>query len=140
MDTVLRDPLFPRLKAHLVESTGLAYYADKDHDLARRVARRLATAGISNCASYFELLRDPLRGPAELDELIAEITIGETYFSVTGSISTLFAIRYFPICFCGTGSRVLCASGARVALTDLNPTRWPSCSSVRWPANSPDGT
>jgi chemotaxis protein methyltransferase CheR len=79
-DSLLDDPLYPRLIEHLVESTGLAYYADKDHGFARRVGRRLASTGSSDCTSYFDILRDPLRGPAELEELIAEIAIGETYF------------------------------------------------------------
>lgn len=79
-EALLRDPQYLRLKEHLVESTGLMYYADKDLDLARRIGRRLATTGRSDCASYFELLCDPLHGHRELDALIAEITIGETYF------------------------------------------------------------
>jgi chemotaxis protein methyltransferase CheR len=74
------DPLYPRLKAHLVESTGLSYYSDKDADLVRRVGRRLSMTGVTDCASYLDILRDPLRGPAEQDALIAEVTIGETYF------------------------------------------------------------
>jgi chemotaxis protein methyltransferase CheR len=79
-DGLVADPLFPSLKAHLVESTGLTYYTDKDVDLAHRVRRRLSIVGAPDCASYLEILRDPLRGPSELDELIAEVTIGETYF------------------------------------------------------------
>jgi len=79
-DTLVSDPQYARLKEHLIESTGLMYYADKDVDLARRVGGRLATAGAHDCASYLDILCDPLRGPSELDALIAEITIGETYF------------------------------------------------------------
>jgi hypothetical protein len=44
-DVLIIDPLYPRLKEHLVQSTGLSYYADKDVDLARRVGRRLAVIG-----------------------------------------------------------------------------------------------
>jgi chemotaxis protein methyltransferase CheR len=77
---LIGDPLYPQLKEHLIESTGLAYYVDKDIDLARRLGHRLSTAGARDCAAYLTVLRDPLRGPSELDELIAEITIGETYF------------------------------------------------------------
>jgi chemotaxis protein methyltransferase CheR len=79
-DALIMDPLYPRLKEHLVESTGMAYYTDKDVDLARRVGRRLSTLGAPDCACYLAILRDPLRGPSELDALIAEVTIGETYF------------------------------------------------------------
>ena len=74
------DPLYPLLKEHLIQTTGLTYYTDKDDDLARRIHRRLSSLGVSGCASYLEVLRDPIRGRPELDELIAEITIGETYF------------------------------------------------------------
>ncbi len=77
---LIEDPAYPDLKQHVVKSTGLEYYSDKDQDLARRLGNRLATTGVEDCASYINLLRDPLRGPRELDALIAEITIGETYF------------------------------------------------------------
>src|SRR5260370_34985864 len=79
-EALVSDPLYLRLKQHLVESTGLAYYADKDSDLARRVGRRFSTLGVQDCASYLDTLSDPLRGPSERDQLIAEITIGETNF------------------------------------------------------------
>jgi len=79
-ETLIGDPLYPELKEQLIQSTGLAYYLDKDVDLARRVGRRLSTTGVLDCASYLSVLRDPLKGPSELDALIAEITIGETYF------------------------------------------------------------
>jgi chemotaxis protein methyltransferase CheR len=79
-DAVIGDPLYPRLKEHLIDSTGLAYYVDKDADLARRLGRRLSTTGVQDCAAYLTILHDPLKGPSELDALIAEITIGETYF------------------------------------------------------------
>ena len=79
-DPLLGDPHYPRLKEHLVGATGLAYYIDKDAELARRVGRRVAATGARDCASYLQTLLDPARGPAELDALIAEITIGETYF------------------------------------------------------------
>lgn len=74
---LLDDPSFRQLKEHLLEHTGLSYYVDKDVDLAGRLARRLAITGAQNCASYYDLLRD---APSELDALVAEITIGETYF------------------------------------------------------------
>jgi chemotaxis protein methyltransferase CheR len=79
-DELLVDPVFPRLKEYLIESTGLDYYADKDADLARRIRRRLVGLGFEDCASYFDLLRDPARGASEMGALIEEVTIGETYF------------------------------------------------------------
>ena len=79
-DALMADPHYHRLKRHVVGSTGLAYYNDKDVDLARRFRHRMATAGVPDCASYLDILCDPLRGPSELDALIEAITIGETYF------------------------------------------------------------
>ncbi|HEX4227292.1 MAG TPA: CheR family methyltransferase [Bryobacteraceae bacterium] len=79
-DALTCDPVYPFLKGHLIETTGLHYYADKDDDLAGRIHRRLSTLGVRDCASYLDILKDPLQGRRELDELIGEITIGETYF------------------------------------------------------------
>lgn len=79
-DELLGDPLYTRLKQYLIESTGMTYYADKDVDLARRIRRRLSAFSGHDCSSYLDLLQDPCRGPAEMDALIAEVTIGETYF------------------------------------------------------------
>jgi chemotaxis protein methyltransferase CheR len=76
----VNDPLFPRLKEHLLASTGLSYYLNKDHDFSSRVGRRLSKIGVHDCASYLNILCDPVDGPSELDALIAEVTIGETYF------------------------------------------------------------
>jgi chemotaxis protein methyltransferase CheR len=79
-DELISDPLYPRLKQHVLGSTGLAYYEDKDTDLAQRITGRLACLGLRDCSGYLNMLCEPLRGPAELDALIAAITIGETYF------------------------------------------------------------
>jgi chemotaxis protein methyltransferase CheR len=78
--TVVSDPDYARLKDHLIEATGLAYYADKDEDLAGRITRRFSELGVRDCASYIHLLLDQQNGDSELDALIAELTIGETYF------------------------------------------------------------
>jgi chemotaxis protein methyltransferase CheR len=80
LEALASDPLFPRLKEKVVKATGLRYYIDKDDEFSRRVVRRLSTKGAWDCASYLNILSDPVRGPSELDALIAEITIGETSF------------------------------------------------------------
>lgn len=77
---VIGDPFFQRLKALVIESTGMAFYADKDEDLARIVAARLSDTGLAACARYLELISDPVLGRNEMDALVAELTIGETYF------------------------------------------------------------
>jgi chemotaxis protein methyltransferase CheR len=74
------DPVYAQLKAHIIAATGLAYYADKDADLAARIAQRLARLGLSSCSLYLALLEHLTQGTAELDALIADLTIGETFF------------------------------------------------------------
>lgn len=77
---VVADPYFQRLKALVIESTGMAFYADKDEDLARIVAARLDETRLDSCGRYVELIADPVLGRIEMDALVAELTIGETYF------------------------------------------------------------
>jgi len=74
------DPEYPRLKDYFIANTGLAYYIDKDEQLAAHLAKRIAVLGLTDCASYMRLLQsDEIDGP-ELDKLIATVTIGETFF------------------------------------------------------------
>jgi len=79
-DRLLGDPGWPRLKEYLIDSTGMYYFNDKDAELARQVRPRLSPSGARDCTSYLALLRDGTAGEAELDELIGELTIGETFF------------------------------------------------------------
>lgn len=74
------DRFFPALRDHIIDITGLAFYASREEDFADRVARRIARSCPSDCAGYLDLLMDPDRGPAELDRLVGELTIGETSF------------------------------------------------------------
>ncbi len=76
---LISDPAFPLLKQRLIEYTGLAYYADKDTDLALRLERRLASAGAPDCAAYLRILNGPA-GAKEIDTIVADLTVGETYF------------------------------------------------------------
>jgi chemotaxis protein methyltransferase CheR len=77
---VFQDPGYGQLKDQLIESTGLAFYADRDEPLTALVAERLAVLGLRNCSSYAEFLAYGETGCAEMDVLIAHLTIGETYF------------------------------------------------------------
>jgi len=77
---ILDDPAYPRLKALVIDTTGMAFYRDKDGDLARILAERMAEIGIDDCSGYLDLLQSLGQGKAEMDALIAELTIGETYF------------------------------------------------------------
>ena len=77
---VVNDSEFPRLKAYLIEATGLSYYAEKNAELASRIAERWPVVQVDNCRQYLQRLQDPQTGPAELDQLVELLTIGETYF------------------------------------------------------------
>ena len=74
------DPFYLALKDELIASTGLAYYGDRDDDLAARVEARMGELRVRDCAGYLDLLRDGPRGETELDALIEDLTIGETFF------------------------------------------------------------
>lgn len=74
------EPAFQRIKERIIDETGLAYYRDKDHDLAARLRRRLAALGMKTCSEYSNLLDSAERGAAEMDDLVSELTIGETHF------------------------------------------------------------
>lgn len=75
-----RDTTYRELKEYVVESTGLAYYQTRDEEFKERIDRRLRLLGITNDRTYLTLLRDSAIGDAEMDHLIAELTIGETFF------------------------------------------------------------
>lgn len=84
-EDLLADPAWSSLKEFLIGLTGLDYYADKDGDLARRIAntsihRRVAGSDGWDLAAWLRLLRDQQAGAAERDALVAAVTIGETYF------------------------------------------------------------
>jgi chemotaxis protein methyltransferase CheR len=80
LNRVLQDPGYNQLKDHLIEATGLSFYTDRDEPLTKLVAERLAVLGLRNCSSYAEFLAYGETGCAEMDILIAQLTIGETYF------------------------------------------------------------
>jgi chemotaxis protein methyltransferase CheR len=76
----IADADFTFLKAFVIKATGMVFYADKDEDLARILDARMREVGDKSCASYLLRLREPESGTKELDDLISELTIGETYF------------------------------------------------------------
>jgi chemotaxis protein methyltransferase CheR len=77
---ISQDPCYARLKEHLIATTGLAFYADRDERLTELIASRLSTLGMRDCSCYTDFLADWKQGSAEMDVLIARLTIGETYF------------------------------------------------------------
>jgi chemotaxis protein methyltransferase CheR len=78
VSSLVADPFFARLKALVISATGMAFYADKDDDLARIVSSRMEVCGSVDCAGYLDRLEEG--GGDEMESLVAELTIGETYF------------------------------------------------------------
>jgi len=77
---ILGDPHYAELKQYILDHTGLEYYADKDEDLATRVSRRTSIRNAADCRAYLSMLAESLSGQTEMDCLVGELTIGETYF------------------------------------------------------------
>lgn len=79
LGSILADPDFGRLKDYILAFTGLMYYSDKDEDFAAKLARRFRATFVKTCGSYLHLLQQA-GNHAEADQLVGELTIGETYF------------------------------------------------------------
>ncbi|MBT9544598.1 MAG: tetratricopeptide repeat protein [Candidatus Sericytochromatia bacterium] len=73
------SPGFEQLKTYVVEQTGLAYYRNKDRELAYKFSRRMEKIQQTDYRDYLAHLQAEA-GRAERELLIQELTIGETYF------------------------------------------------------------
>jgi chemotaxis protein methyltransferase CheR len=80
LNCLLEDPAYRRVKDRLIASSGLAFYADRDKPLAELIGGRLSDLGLRDCSSYADFLTYDVEGRAEMEVLIAQLTIGETYF------------------------------------------------------------
>lgn len=74
------DPGFAALKDRVIARTGHHYYADKDDQLAERVAQRMTALGIVSVGRYVERLDDPAAGSREWERIESAVTINETFF------------------------------------------------------------
>jgi chemotaxis protein methyltransferase CheR len=74
------DPAYRRLKDQLTASTGLSFEGERDQSLAESIRGRISALGLRDCAEYAGLLTDSGGSDAEMDVLIEQVTIGETYF------------------------------------------------------------
>ena len=90
---VLIDPAFPELKRSVLEHTGLDYYANRDEDLATRMSRRIEARGANSARDYLGILKQE---PVEMDCLVGELTIGETYFFRQPDQFDLLRTTVFP--------------------------------------------
>jgi chemotaxis protein methyltransferase CheR len=75
------DSHYLLLKEEVVRTTGLVYFEDRDSEFRDKVYKRIAHLGMPDCGSYLAYLNQPGKnGSEELDRLISDLTIGETYF------------------------------------------------------------
>jgi chemotaxis protein methyltransferase CheR len=58
----------------------LAFYADRDRLLTELIDARLALLGLRDFSAYVKLLADAEKGSEEMELLVGQLTIGETYF------------------------------------------------------------
>lgn len=71
------DPAFRRVMELLGAHAGLAFTDSRVPDAEAGVRRALAHARVESLPAYVQRLE---RGQADLDDLVAELTVGETYF------------------------------------------------------------
>jgi chemotaxis protein methyltransferase CheR len=71
------DPAFQRVAALLGDRTGLAFSPARVADAEAGIRRAMARAGTAEVTAYLQSLEG---GRVRLDDLIAELTVGETYF------------------------------------------------------------
>ena len=73
-------PAYGRLRDQIVERTGLAYYLCQEEQLAARIAGRMSALGLTQLGQYVARLLGGESNGTEWEALIAELTIGETFF------------------------------------------------------------
>ena len=74
------DPYYSELKERIILSTGMTYYNERDSELYSKLKQRMEILHLKTCKEYLFYLEKDIRGSTELDSLICELTIGETYF------------------------------------------------------------
>ncbi len=95
-EEIKHDPAFQRLKRHVIEATGLAFYADKDDELAAHVSHRIDSLQVPDYDAYLQRLLDERPGDAELGLLANLLTIGETFFFRHQELFDALAARVIP--------------------------------------------
>lgn len=76
---LLHDPQLWELKAWIIQRTGLSYYSERDADLVQALERVFASADgkLESASALLKRLQSNVR---DLDALVEQLTIGETFF------------------------------------------------------------
>lgn len=76
---LLRDPHLQPLKEWIIRRTGLSYYKDREDELARAL-EQVFGGGPAPLPAAGKILSRLQSNPDELDALVEQLTIGETFF------------------------------------------------------------
>jgi len=71
---------FDQLRDYIYNVCGIYFHSSKKYFLESRLARRMETTGCKTHADYYQYVRSPATGRAELSKLLDEITTNETCF------------------------------------------------------------
>lgn len=89
------DPAFDALKRWVADTTGMSFLLSRDDTVGHAVQQRMQVHGLTSVARYLHWL-DSADGSEEAQDLIAELTIGETYFFRFRAQWTAFVERIIP--------------------------------------------
>jgi len=76
----LDTPTYERFRALILERSGLHFSDKRRQDLERGLLQALGHSSSPSAADYYRLLSDKPTDSPEWESLIAQVTIGETYF------------------------------------------------------------
>ncbi len=105
----------------------LGFLCGPGRTLTELIGERLADLGLRDCSSYAEFLANGETGCAEMDILIAQLTIGETYFFRDEEQFAAIRDVILPDILERKRPRSSCESGAPVAPPAPSLTRSRSC-------------
>ena len=72
---------FDRIRQFIFSEIGLTYYKDRENELRRKIDKALKQSNVLDYNQYLRLLRhDKVAGSKAFDDLVSELTIGETHF------------------------------------------------------------
>jgi chemotaxis protein methyltransferase CheR len=92
----LSDSNFEVLRDFIYNFCGIFFHTGRKYFLESRLVRRMEARGLKDYADYYKLLKSPGEGPAEIKQLLIEITTNETcFFRNTQQIAALER-QFFP--------------------------------------------
>ncbi|MDI3288922.1 protein-glutamate O-methyltransferase CheR [Polyangium sp. 15x6] len=88
---------FRLLRDLINQHCGISLSPEQRPVIERRLRERLSVHGLHSFGEYYQLLRSPDRGRAELDEALDLVTINETYFYREDYQLTALRTELFPM-------------------------------------------